>query len=289
MRSDDRFELQTRICGSVAELIDAVAEANVIVSRAYTPLTAEVIRAAGNLEVIVQGTSGVDNIDLDEATARGVRVISTPGANARAVGEMVTGLMLSLTRTIPAYDAMMKSGDWNRSDCATRHELRHHEIGIIGIGRVGTVVAGLCRAFGCTVRAYDPYLDASTINERGATEVDSLRKLLEVSTILTLHVPLTAETRTMIGGRELETLPEQSFLINTCRGEVVDTDAVLDSLARGHLAGVALDVFDPEPPSRTWPEDPRLILTPHIAGCTAEAKSEAGEKMYRELCAFYGR
>ena len=184
---------------------------------------------------------------------------------------------------------MMKSGGWSRSDCASRHELHQYEIGIVGIGRVGTIVARLCRACGCTVRAYDPYLDASTINERGATKVDSLRKLLSSSTIVSLHVPLTEETRSMIGRTELEMLSEQSFLINTCRGEVVDTNAVLDALARGHLAGVALDVFDPEPPSRTWPEDTRLILTPHVAGCTAEAKSEAGERMYRELCAFYGR
>lgn len=285
---DEHFELHEHHCSTEAELITAVADAHVVVSRAYTPLSAEVIGAANRLELIIQGTSGVDNIDLREAAARDIRIVTTPGANANAVAELVIGLMLSLTRTIPLYDRMMKSGDWNRSDCANRHELRHFDIGIIGIGRVGTLVSRLARTFGCTVRAYDPYVDSSEIGDRGATKMDSLQELLSSSRIVTLHVPLTAETRGLMGSEQLRMLPRSSVLINTSRGEVVDAEAVLHSLSSGELAGAALDVFDPEPPAWQWPNDPRLILTPHIAGCTHEAKRDAGERMYRELCAFYG-
>lgn len=285
--ADDQFDLLERICTTVDDLREAVRDAHVVVSRAYTPLSAAVIGAAPELELIIQGTSGVDNIDLDAAAARGVRVISTPGANANAVAELVIGLMLSMTRTIPFYDATMKQGQWQRAGCATRHELAHHDVGIIGIGRVGTRVARHARGFGCMVRAFDPYLDGSEIEARGATKVDSLEELLAVSRIVTLHVPLTAETRSMIGADELALLPPGSFLINTSRGEVVDADAVVNGIESGRLAGAALDVFDPEPPTRQWPSDPRLILTPHIAGCTAEAKSDAGARMYEELRAFY--
>lgn len=286
--ADEQFELRERHCRIEAELVMAVADAHVVVSRAYTPLSAEVIRAANRLELIIQGTSGVDNIDLQEAESRNVRVVSTPGANANAVAELVIGLMLSLSRTIPSYDRMLKSGEWNRSDCADRHELRHFDIGIIGIGRVGSAVGRLARTFGCTIRAYDPYRDTTDIEKRGATKVDSLHELLSASRITTLHVPLTVETRGMIGSEQLAMLPQSSLLINTSRGEVVDADAVLHSLRSGHLAGAALDVFDPEPPALHWPDDPRLILTPHIAGCTNEAKRDAGVRMYQELCAFYG-
>lgn len=286
--SDEQFELNIRICDSEEELIDAVADAHVIVSRAYTPLSATVLHAAEKLELILQGTSGLDNIDTGEADRRGVRVVGAPGVNANAVSEMVVGLMLTMTRAVQQYDRSMKSGDWNRSDCASRHELRHHDVGIVGIGRVGSRVAKLASAFDCTVRAFDPYLDAAEIAERGAVKIDSLDALLAASAIVTVHVPLTHQTRGMIGPAELATIPEGGFFINTSRGEVVDTDALLHNLWSGHLGGVALDVFDPEPPKSRWPSDPRLILTPHVAGCTAEAKSEAGVRMYRELCAFYG-
>lgn len=288
VEADEQFELEAAICHTEEELIDVVGGAHVIVCRATSPVSSAVIRAASGLELIIQGTSGLDNIDQAEADRRGVKVVGTPGANANAVAEMVIALMISMTRTLPAYDASMKAGDWQRSDCASRHELRHHAIGIVGIGRVGTRVARLARAFDCTVRACDPYLSAEEIRTRGATKVESLDGLLPASSIVTLHVPLTDETRGMIGPNELAMLPEGAFFINTSRGDVVDTDAALHSLWSGRLGGLALDVFSPEPPNRTWPFDPRLILTPHVGGCTSEAKLEAGERMYRELCAFYG-
>jgi D-3-phosphoglycerate dehydrogenase len=196
--------------------------------------------------------------------------------------------MITLTRTVTAYNLSMHSGGWTRDDCATRHELRHHRLGIVGLGEVGMRVARLARVFGMSVAAYDPYITDDDFVQRGAVRIQSLDALLHISDILTLHVPFTEETRTMIGANELAALPLGAIVINAARGEVLDVDAALDALARNKLAGLALDVYDPEPPTRNWPEDPRLILTPHIAGCTTEAKSAIGAKLYEKICAFYG-
>jgi phosphoglycerate dehydrogenase-like enzyme len=137
------------------------------------------------------------------------------------------------------------------------------------------------------VAAFDPYISDDDFVQRGATRVSSLDALLRNSDILTLHIPFTPETRTMIGANELALLPSGAIVINAARGEVFDIDAALDALARNELGGLAIDVYDPEPPARTWPDDPRLILTPHVAGCTTEAKSAIGAKLYEKIVAFY--
>jgi len=138
-----------------------------------------------------------------------------------------------------------------------------------------------------SVAAFDPYITDNDFTQRGATRVASLDALLRASDILTLHVPFTPETRAMIGASELATLPPGAMVINAARGEVLDAGAALDALAHNTLGGLALDVYDPEPPTRRWPDDPRLILTPHVAGCTTEAKSAIGAKLYEKICAFY--
>jgi phosphoglycerate dehydrogenase-like enzyme len=210
-----------------------------------------------------------------------------PGENANAVAELVVAFMIALTRTLPAYNRSMRAGTWDRDDCATRHELRHHRLGIVGLGQVGMRVARLAGAFGMHVSAFDPYITDDDFTQRGAIRVTSLDTLLRSSDILTLHVPFTDETRSMIGANEIAALQPRAIVINAARGEVLDTDAALDALARNALNGLALDVYDPEPPTRVWPDDPRLILTPHIAGCTTEAKSAIGAKLYEKICAFY--
>lgn len=285
---DERFEVVRRLAGSEDELAAAAADAVVLVTRSYNPVTAQVIAAAPHLEVIAQGTSGTDNIDRTAAAARGIAVVSLPGENANAVAELVIGVILSLTRTIPFYGREMAAGRWQRSDCATRHEMRHYRLGIVGLGQVGRRVSRLAGAFGMTVQASDPYLSDADFAERGATSAGSLEDLLRSSDILTLHVPLTEETRGMIGSREIGLLPQGAFLINTARGEVLDRAAALDALATSHLSGLALDVYDPEPPAGSWPDDPRLITTPHIAGCTYECRTAIGARLYEQIAAHYG-
>lgn len=279
--ADGRFEVVHRPVKTEADLAAIVADAHVLVTRAYNKVTRRVIEAAPRLELIAQGTSGIDNIDLDAAAERGVRVIHMPGVNANAVAELVIGFMIAMTRTVPAYTRAMTQGAFDRDDCATRHELRHFRLGIVGLGQVGSLVERLAGAFGMRVEAYDPYVPAA----RAAT----LDALLRESDILTLHVPLTAETRKMIGPREISLMPRGSYLINAARGEVLDQKAALEALAGGHLAGLALDVFDPEPPDGAFPDDPRLILTPHIGGCSYEVKTTVGGRLYEKIVEFYER
>jgi phosphoglycerate dehydrogenase-like enzyme len=265
LRADEEFEL-----------IDDLATAEVLITRTINKVDAAMLDRAPQLRVIAQGTAGIDNIDVDAAAARDIEVINLPGVNANAVAELVIGHIIALTRTVPRYISEMKAGQWQRGDCATRHELRHYRLGIVGLGNVGSRVARMARTFGMQVRACDPYV----------TEADaSLDELLRESDVLTLHVPLTNETRMMIGATEIASMPRGAILINAARGEVLDLDAALSALASNHLAGLAVDVFDPEPPSRAFPDDPRLIVTPHIAGCTFEAKNDAAELLYEELLA----
>jgi D-3-phosphoglycerate dehydrogenase len=286
--ADGRFEIVDRPVNSEEELEAIAGDCEILVTRSYNRVTKRVIDAARKLELIAQGTSGTDNIDMQAAHDRGIAVLNMPGENANAVAELVIGFMIALTRTVPAYDRSMRAGVWDRDDCATRHELRHHRLGIVGLGQVGMRVARLAGAFGMSVAAFDPYITDDDFAQRGATRVTSLDALLRSSDIITLHVPFTQETRTTIGARQLATLPSRAMVINAARGEVLDVDAALDALARDTLGGLALDVYDPEPPTRRWPDDPRLILTPHIAGCTTEAKSAIGAKLYEKICAFYG-
>lgn len=276
---DSRFAVTRRPVRTEEELAGIVGEAEVLVTRAYNKVTRRVLEAAPRLELIAQGTSGIDNIDLDAARERGIRVIHMPGVNANAVAELVIGFMVAMTRTVPFYTRSMVRGEWVRDDCATRHELRHFRVGIVGLGNVGSLVAKYARVFGMEVHAYDPYVEEAI--------VPTLDELLAKTDILTLHVPLTAETRKMIGARELAKLARGSYLINASRGEVLDQDAALEALRSEHLAGVALDVFDPEPAAGTLPDDPRLMLTPHIGGCSHEVKTSVGGQLFDRIAAHY--
>lgn len=276
---DERFEVRFEPVRTEDELAAIIGDAEILVTRAYNKVTRRVIETAPALRLIAQGTSGTDNIDEATARERGITIVSLPGENANAVAELVLAFMLMLTRTLPFYGREVVRGAWYRDDCATRHELRHHRLGIVGLGQVGSRVARLAGAFGMSVRAFDPY-----ITDFGATtRVESLAELLRASDILTVHVPLTSETRRMIGDAQIRELPRGSYLINAARGEVIDQAAALRALDEQHLAGVALDVFDPEPPAGGFPDDPRLVLTPHIGGCSFEAKASIGEKLYAKI------
>jgi len=287
-RDDARFAVVHNPVRTEEELAAIVADAQVLVTRAYNRVTRRVLDAAPRLELIAQGTSGIDNIDVDAARERRIAIINLPGANANAVAELVIGFIIAMTRTVPFYTRDVARGTFSRDDCATRHEMRHHQLGIVGLGQVGMRVARLAHAFGMPVRAYDPYLTDSDFTDRNAERVQSLAALLALSDIVTLHVPLNAETRKIIGAAEIAAMKTGSYLINAARGEVLDQQAALAALQSNHLAGLALDVFDPEPPAAGFPDDPRLILTPHIGGCSFECKADIGAMLYEKIAAFYG-
>jgi D-3-phosphoglycerate dehydrogenase len=285
--ADPRFEVISRPVRTEDELAAIVGDAEVLVTRAYNKVTRRVIEAGKRLELIAQGTSGTDNIDARAARERGIPIVSLPGENANAVAELVLGFIISMTRTVPFYSREMVAGRWFREDCAARHEMHHFRLGIVGLGQVGMRVARYAGAFGMGVLAYDPYIDDIAFEDRGAAQVPTLEALLTTSDILTLHVPLTDETRRMIGEGEIRSMQRGSYLINASRGEVLDQNAALAALAGDHLSGLALDVFDPEPPAGGFPDDPRLILTPHIAGCSYECKTAIGRRLYEKIAEHY--
>ncbi|HVT44131.1 MAG TPA: NAD(P)-dependent oxidoreductase [Thermoanaerobaculia bacterium] len=286
--ADERFAVTNRRSHDEESLSAAVSGHEVLVTRYHNQVTRRVIESADRLQLIVQGTSGLDNIDHAAAAERGIEVAGIPGKNANAVAEMVIGMMINLTRTLPLYDRMVRQGSWDRGSCAERRELRGHRLGIVGLGRVGTAVARLSAAFGMAPIAFDPYINEATFFERGATRAASLPLLFEASDIVTFHVPLTPETDRMLNEESMRWLPEGTMVINTSRGRIVDLDAVIEALKDGRLSGVAVDVYDQEPPSRIPPEHPRLITTPHIAGCSRESKRSIGIEIYRRVCEHFG-
>src|SRR5579859_4483173 len=211
---DGRFEILDHPVRTEDELAAVVGECEILVTRSYNRVTRRVIESAPHLELIAQGTSGTDNIDSDTARERGIAIVSLPGENANAVAELVIGFMIAMTRTMPASTRELKAGIWNRYDCSTRHELRHFLLGIVGLGQVGSRVAKLAKGFGMDVQAYDPYISDDDFDSRGAIRVDTLEALIRGSDIVTLHVPLTSETRRMIHRQNIALLRRGAFLIN---------------------------------------------------------------------------
>ena len=264
-------DIETSITGP--ELVERVKDFDAIVVRSRTKVTREVIEASGRLRAVARAGVGLDNVDLEAAKERGVEVLNSPEAPSNAVAELVLGLMLSLARRIPLGDASMKRGEWIKRRL-TGFELEGKTLGIVGFGRIGYNLARKAKAMGMRV-----VTDASIeklmrfVEETGAESVP-MEDLLKESDFVSIHVPLRPQTRHMIGARELETMKDGAYLINTARGGVVDEDALREALVRGKLAGAALDVFEIEPPedtSLTGLEN--LIALPHIGAATVEAQA----------------
>jgi D-3-phosphoglycerate dehydrogenase len=240
------------------------------------PVTAAVLDA-GPLRVVVRFGSGTDNIDLAAAGQRGVKVASTPGANARSVAELTIGLLLALARHLVLHDREVRSGAWSRH---TGIELAGRRLGIVGYGAVGRQVAAIARAIGMEVVASDPF-----VREADVPLVD-LKALLTSSDAVTLHAPLADDTRGMIGAAELARMRPQALLVNTSRGGLVDERALAETLSAGRIRGAAFDAFEREPPEAS----PLLALdnfiaSPHAGAATAEAARRTGVAAVRELLA----
>lgn len=248
------------------------AEADALVIRTATRITAELLDNAPRVRVVGRAGAGLDNVDVSAAAERGVVVVSAPEANAVAAAEHTFALLLSLARSVPEGDRDLKSGRW-RPDRPLGFELHGKTLGIVGFGRIGQRVARRARAFGMEVRIVDPVIDEAALAAVDGQVCTDLDALLPGVDVLTMHVPLDEGTRGMIGERELSRLPEGSVLINCARGGVVDEAALLAELESGRLRGAALDVFVDEPPL-----DPRLaahgrvVATPHWGAHTVEAK-----------------
>jgi D-3-phosphoglycerate dehydrogenase len=256
---------------SQAQLEKVVSNYDALIVRSRTKVTKQIIEAGIRLKVIGRAGVGLDNIDLNTAKKRGISVLNTPEASAYAVAELTVGLMLSLTRNIPLADKTIKEGKWIKKELKG-WQLQNKTLGIVGFGGIGRIVGKIGRlAFNMHLLAYDPFITAETIENWGGRLV-SLETILKESDVVTIHVPLLAATRYMIGEKELKMMKPTAILINASRGGIIDEKALREALQSGKLRGAALDVYEVEPPTNL--EIVRLsniICTPHIGSQTTEA------------------
>jgi len=255
------------------ELLARIADYDAIIGRSATRISTELLEKARKLKVVGRAGVGVDNIALDTATSLGVAVINAPAGNTIAVVELFFGTVISLLRHISRADTSMHAGKWERS-ALLGSELKGRTLGIVGLGRIGGEVATRARAFGMSVLAHDPYIAKPRFEALRVQEIASLDALLEQSDILTVHTPLTDETKGMIGKREIARLPRQSIVVNMARGGIVDERALLDALGNKHLLGAVVDAYEKEPLAADHPLRalPNVLLTPHIGASTTEAQ-----------------
>ena len=268
-------------------LIRAIADADALLVR--MPVTATAIRAGRKLRVVARHGVGLDYIPVETCTELGIPVVFTPDANTESVAEHVLGTMLALAHQVAQADRAVRTGRWSVRDRLLGIDLRGRTLGIVGIGRIGTRVAEICRgAFAMKVLGCDPDLEPSTIAARGA-EPATLDQLLSESDFVTLHAPATKANHHLIDARALARMKRGSFLINHARGGLVDTAALTDALKNGHLGGAAVDVLEQEPPAPDLEliQLDNVIVTPHSAALTDEAMlrmgSDAGDDIMRVL------
>ncbi len=272
LADDPRFELVERPGLKGEELATAIADADAVLVRSATKITRESLARASRLRVIGRAGVGVDTIDVEAATEKGVAVMNAPAGNTISAAELAFALLLAVIRKVPAADRSMKAGAWDRTSFGGM-ELYRKTLGLIGAGRVGGEVGRRARAFGMRVLAYDPFLSPEAAREIGA-ELADLDTVLRQADVISLHVPLTDKTRGMLGDEKLALLKRGVIVINAARGGVLDEGALLRRLADGSIGAAALDVFDQEPLPADHPLRalPNVVLTPHLGASTEEAQ-----------------
>lgn len=251
-------------------LAEIIVDFDALVVRSSTQATAELLKAGKRLKVVGRAGIGVDNVDVAAATELGILVVNAPTANLMSATEHTFALLLSLARRVPEADASMRAGEWNRK--LTGIELQGKTLGIIGFGRIGQRVADRARGFEMKIVAYDPFLDAAAAR-RLEVELLPLEELLTRSDMVTLHVPMTDQTRNLLNRETMATMKKGALIVNCSRGGVVDEEALLESLEAGHLGGAALDVFAEEPPKDLrLVRHKKVVSTPHLGAQTKEAQ-----------------
>jgi D-3-phosphoglycerate dehydrogenase len=256
-------------------LLAALAEANAILIRSATQVDAEAIAAGPNLRVIARAGVGLDNVDVPAATRAGVMVVNAPTSNVISAAELAITHLLALARHLPAADASMKAGQWKRS-AFTGAELYEKTVGVVGLGRIGVLVAQRLAAFGVELIAYDPYVPPARAQQLGVTLVE-LDELMRRSDFITIHIPKTPETTNLIGAAEFALAKPTLRIVNASRGGIIDEAALLEALESGRIAGAGLDVFVSEPPTGSpLLGAPGIQLTPHLGASTDEAQEKAG-------------
>ena len=271
----ERWTVDTRTGRSPADLTADLADADALIIRSATTVTAELIAGAPRLRVVARAGTGVDNVDVAAASERGIVVLNAPGANSVSVAEHVFALMLASARSVALADAQMKAGRWCKKSLRGA-ELRGKMLGVVGLGRIGREVVRRALAFDMAVIAHDPFIASHVADDLGI-ELVALEALAERADFITLHLPSTDATRGLVDRALLARCRPGARLINTARGDLVNEEALAAALAEGRLGGAALDVFRQEPPRDTVLTGlPQVVATPHIAGATAEAQQLVG-------------
>ena len=269
------WNLDARSGRPLPELTADIADADAIVVRSATKVTRDLIAAAPQLRAIARAGTGVDNVDVTAASERGIVVMNAPGANSISVAELSMALLLALARKIPAADASMKGGKWDKKSFLGE-EVRGKTLGLAGLGRIGQEVARRARAFEMQVIAHDPFINASVARDL-RIELVSLDELCARADYLSLHMPASAETRHIFNATRLATCKKGLKIINTARGELIDEAALANAIESGHIGGAALDVFQEEPTKdHRLQKLPQVIASPHIAASTREGQELVG-------------
>jgi D-3-phosphoglycerate dehydrogenase len=277
------FDVDVREDLAKGDLAGVIGLYDALVVRSQTQVTAEVVEAGEHLKVIARAGIGLDNVDVEAATRRGVMVVNAPQSNILSAAEHTVALLLSQARMIPQADQALKRGEWARSRFQGV-ELAGKTLGVVGLGRVGAMVAHRAGAFGMRVIAFDPYVSRDRAKEMGVELMPGLEAVLVQADFLTIHLPRTPETEGLIGERELALMKDGARIVNTARGGIVDEDALAKALKDGHLGGAALDVFAVEPTTESpLFELENVVVTPHLGASTVEAQDAVGSEIVRLL------
>ncbi len=286
-RRDKSVNVVVKLKLPIEELKKEIADADACVVRSGTQITKEVIEAGKKLKAIGRAGVGLDNVDLEAASKRGIVVINTPGGNTISAAEHTFCLLMAMSRNIPRANDSVKKGEWERKKF-TGVELYEKVLGIVGLGRIGSEVAKRAQAFGMRVIAYDPYLRAEKALQMGVESV-TLEEVYKRSDFITLHMPLTAETKHMIGEKEISKMKKTVRIVNCARGGLIDEAALAKAIEEGRVAGAAIDVFESEPPPKdlALAKLPQVIVTPHLGASTEEAQIAVAVDVAQSILDFF--
>jgi D-3-phosphoglycerate dehydrogenase/(S)-sulfolactate dehydrogenase len=280
------LEVDVKVGLKPAELEEIIGGYDALAVRSATKVNAKLLEKASRLKVVGRAGVGVDNVDLDAATRRGVVVMNTPGGSSVTVAELALAMILSLARHVPAATASVKAGKWEKKRFQG-HEVAGKVLGVVGIGNIGSVLVERAISLKMRAVAYDPFISAEAAAKLGAELVD-LETLWRTADVISIHVPLTDQTRNLVNPATLAKMKKGAILVNCARGGIVDEKALAEAVASGHLGGAALDVFEKEPPA---PDHPlfgleNVVLTPHLGASTEEAQSAVAVAVAEQLVAY---
>jgi D-3-phosphoglycerate dehydrogenase / 2-oxoglutarate reductase len=276
------FEIRHCDGADRADLLGAVADVDALLVRSATRVDAEVLAAARSLKIVARAGVGLDNVDVPAATQAGVMVVNAPTSNIVSAAELAIGLLLASARNIPAASSALKAGQWKRSEF-TGAELYERTMGIVGLGRIGVLVAQRLSAFGMEVVAFDPYVSRARAAQMGVRLV-GLDELLAISDFISIHLPKTSETVGLIGEQALRQVKPTVRIVNAARGGIVDEHALAVAIKEGRVAGAGIDVFETEPTTESPLFDlGSVVVTPHLGASTDEAQEKAGVAVARSV------